>query len=77
MSDPSKVIDQKPASGKAIAKGIGWMAMLRGLSRVMALLKTAILARILLPSDFGLVAIALMILAISLKQSPKSVPTWP
>ena len=49
---------------KKIAIGAGWTISLRWASRFMRLVSIAILARLLLPSDFGLVAYALVFLAI-------------
>lgn len=43
-------------------KGITWMTALRGLTRGLAVIKIAILARILLPSQFGNYGIALLTL---------------
>lgn len=43
-------------------KGVGWMTALRGTTRVLAVLKIAILARILSPSQFGVYGIALLTL---------------
>ena len=47
---------------KDTIKGIGWMTALRGLTRGLAVIKIAILARILLPAQFGNYAIALLVL---------------
>ena len=43
-------------------KGLGWMTFLRGITRGLAVVKMAILARILLPSQFGNYGIALLVL---------------
>ena len=43
-------------------KGVGWMTALRGTTRALAVLKIAILARILSPSQFGVYGIALLTL---------------
>jgi lipopolysaccharide exporter len=50
-------VDQK------MAKGAIWMLMARFLDRTLALASTVILARLLVPADFGLVAMATAILA--------------
>lgn len=47
---------------KDAAKGIGWMTALRGLTRGLAIIKIAVLARILAPAQFGNYAIALLVL---------------
>ena len=49
---------------KRIAIGAGWTISLRWTDRVIGLVSIAILARLLLPADFGLVGYALVILAI-------------
>ncbi|MCX6704864.1 MAG: oligosaccharide flippase family protein, partial [Candidatus Woesebacteria bacterium] len=47
---------------KDTLKGVGWMTALRGTTRGLAVLKIAILARILSPSQFGVYGIALLTL---------------
>ncbi len=47
---------------KEAARGVSWMAGLRIVTRSLAIVKFAILARILLPSQFGLFGIALLVL---------------
>jgi O-antigen/teichoic acid export membrane protein len=47
---------------KDTLKGVGWMTALRGTTRGLAILKIAILARILSPSQFGIYGIALLTL---------------
>lgn len=49
---------------KTTFRGISWMAALRGLTRGLAIIKTAILARILLPSQFGIFGIATLVLGL-------------
>ncbi len=56
--------EASPAIGKLIAKGAGWMVLLRWMVRGIGFIKTIILARLLVPADFGLVALAMMILAL-------------
>jgi len=48
---------------KDTLKGFSWLASFRGFSRLLALARTAILARILLPAQFGVYGIAVMVLA--------------
>ncbi len=47
---------------KEALKGISWMGILRGLTRGLALIKIAILARILSPLQFGIFGIATLVL---------------
>lgn len=51
-------------SRKLMAKGAGWVIFLRWGERGLAFCRTIILARLLVPADFGLVALALMIVGI-------------
>jgi PST family polysaccharide transporter len=46
--------------GRRVAKGAAWMVSLRLTVRLIGLLNTVILARLLVPEDFGLVALATM-----------------
>ena len=57
--------DTNPSIGKLMAKGAGWMVMLRFLVRIIGFVRTVILARLLVPADFGLVALAMMILGLA------------
>lgn len=45
-------------------KGITWVGALRGSTRVLAIVRTAILARILAPRDFGLFGIVTLVLSL-------------
>jgi len=47
---------------KDTLKGVGWMTALRGSTRLLAIVKIAILARLLTPSQFGVYGIALLVL---------------
>jgi len=47
---------------KDTVKGVSWMTALRGSTRVLAIIKIAILARLLSPSQFGVYGIALLVL---------------
>lgn len=49
---------------KELIKGISWMSGFRGLTRIIAILKIAILARFLTPSQFGSFAIASLVLTL-------------
>lgn len=46
-----------------IAKGAAWMVLFRLVDRSIGLVSTAILARLLIPADFGLVAMAMSVIA--------------
>ena len=48
----------------SIAKGAAWMVLFRLIDRSIGIVSTAVLARLLLPADFGLVAMAMSIIAI-------------
>jgi O-antigen/teichoic acid export membrane protein len=50
--------------GSKVAAGAAWMIGLRLLQRSLGLISTAVLARLLLPADFGLVAMALSVAAL-------------
>lgn len=47
-----------------IAKGAAWMVLFRLVDRCVGIVSTIILARLLLPADFGLVAMAMSIIAV-------------
>lgn len=47
---------------KQALKGLSWMGALRALTRSLALVKIAVLARILLPAQFGIYGIAFLVL---------------
>ena len=49
--------------GRKIAKGAAWMVLFKLLERGIGLISTIILARLLLPQDFGLIAMAMSIIA--------------
>lgn len=49
---------------KEIARGAAWMVLFRLLDRSIGVVSTAILARLLVPADFGLVAMAMSIIAV-------------
>ncbi|MGD9834165.1 MAG: lipopolysaccharide biosynthesis protein [Piscinibacter sp.] len=48
----------------AIARGAAWMVLFRLLDRSIGIVSTAVLARLLLPEDFGLVAMAMSVIAV-------------
>ncbi len=67
MVDPAAMPDQPPPPGVApapaslarrVARGAVWMVAIRFASRTLGLVSTLVVARILVPADFGLVAVA-------------------
>jgi len=50
--------------GHAMAKGAVWMVLFRVVERSIGLISTVILARLLVPADFGLVAMAMSLIAV-------------
>lgn len=52
------------AVGRSIAKGAVWMVAFKLAERSIGLVSTLILARLLIPADFGLVAMAMAIMAV-------------
>ena len=57
LEDPA-ASGSAPSLAKQVAKGAVWMVAVRFTSRTLGLVSTLALARILLPADFGLVAMA-------------------
>jgi len=49
---------------KQAAKGVGWMGGLRVFSRGLTLLKTAILARLLVPVQFGVFGVVTLVISL-------------
>ncbi|MBH2042327.1 MAG: lipopolysaccharide biosynthesis protein [Comamonadaceae bacterium] len=52
------------ASGKQIAKGAAWLMGFKLLDKSIGLISTLVLVRVLTPSDFGLVAMAMAVVAL-------------
>ena len=50
--------DKNAHVGRSMAKGAAWMVLLRLAIRALSMVSTVVLARLLLPEDFGLVALA-------------------
>ncbi|MCW5661971.1 MAG: lipopolysaccharide biosynthesis protein [Burkholderiaceae bacterium] len=48
----------------AIAKGAAWMVLFRLFDRSIGIVSTVVLARVLLPADFGLIAMAMSVIAL-------------
>lgn len=53
-----------PATGKQIARGAAWLVGFRLLDKSIGLISTLVLVRLLTPSDFGLVAMAMAVVAL-------------
>lgn len=49
---------------KDTIKGVSWVGLLRGVTRVISLLRTLVLARLLLPVQFGVYGVATLLLAL-------------
>lgn len=49
---------------RQIASGVGWMVLFKMVHRGLGIVSTLILARLLVPADFGLVAMAMSVIAI-------------
>ena len=47
-----------------IARGAGWMLLFKAVDRVLGVVSTLVLARLLIPADFGLVAMAMSVIAL-------------
>ena len=62
-ADPDQAGNTNRAEiNRAMAKGAAWMMAMRVVIRGIGLVSMVILARVLVPADFGLVALATMIL---------------
>lgn len=57
-------MSENHASGKQVAKGAAWLIGFKLLDRSIGLVSTLVLARVLTPSDFGLVAMAMAVVAL-------------
>lgn len=53
-----------PTAGSSIARGAAWMVLFKVLDRSVGLVSTLVLARLLTPADFGLVAMATAVVAL-------------
>lgn len=60
-------LKQKPATSisTSIARGAGWMVLFKLTERSIGLISTLVLARLLMPEDFGLVAMAMSLVAMT------------
>ncbi len=55
------IASKAPSVGKSMAKGAAWMVLMRLVVRGAGLINMVILARLLVPEDFGLIAMAMII----------------
>ena len=51
-------------SATKVSKGAAWMLLFKSLERSLSLISVVILARLLIPADFGLVAMAVSVIAL-------------
>lgn len=65
MSESDQEEQRSPATGRQMAKGAAWMMTFKLVDRSIGLLSTIILARLLTPADFGLVAMATAVVALT------------
>ena len=56
-------LDQTPSVNRKMATGAAWMVLFKVIDRCMGLISTMILARLLVPADFGLIALATSLIA--------------
>lgn len=49
---------------RQIARGAAWMVLFKVVDRLLGIVSTAVLARLLVPADFGLVAMAMSVIAV-------------
>ena len=57
--------DTPPATGGQIARGAAWLVLFKLADRSVGFVSTMVLARLLAPADFGLVAMAMAVVAMS------------
>ena len=62
MHDNKKILDT--AISTKVIKGSFWILFLRITNRILGLIRTAVLARLLLPEHFGLIGIAVIVISI-------------
>lgn len=65
MSESEQPEPRNPATGRQMAKGAAWMMMFKIVDKSIGLVSTIILARLLTPADFGLVAMATAVVALT------------
>lgn len=61
LAQPAKATDSPPGIGRQMAKGAAWMVFMQVTIRIIGLVSMVILARLLVPEDFGLIALAMMV----------------
>jgi len=62
-ADPPLADSSPDDLGRRIARGAGWMVAMRWSIRLIGVVSTIILARLLSPTDFGVVAMAMLVVA--------------
>jgi O-antigen/teichoic acid export membrane protein len=62
--DSSSQIQHPELLGSMMAKGAAWMTSFRIIDQCIGVVSTSILARLLVPADFGLVALATSMIAV-------------
>lgn len=65
MQEDSLESDEHPSLATATLKGVFWMTATRGLKAPLSLIAVAILARILTPADFGIIALGMVVASFS------------
>lgn len=60
-TEPSSDTVVAPGLGRQMAKGAAWMVFMQVAIRIIGLISMVILARLLVPADFGLIALAMMV----------------
>lgn len=65
MADASPAgVSESPTSGQAIGSAVGWVSISQVGRQVLLLVVTAILARLLVPGDFGLMSLTLVVVGL-------------
>jgi len=57
-------MSERPAAGRAIGSAVGWVSISQVGRQLLQLAVTAVLARLLLPADFGLMSVTLVVIGI-------------
>jgi PST family polysaccharide transporter len=65
LQEDSRESDEHPSLATATLKGVFWMTATRGLKAPLSLIAVAILARILTPADFGIIALGMVVASFS------------
>jgi lipopolysaccharide exporter len=57
------MVSQSPSVSRQMATGAAWMVLFKVVDRCIGLVSTVVLARVLVPADFGLIALATSVIA--------------